>query len=108
VAHDEPGATSTGLPSNFVIFKRSRMPGLLLISGIVYGVYSLSATAFAVGTKHLKALHEDLRAEIRRGGAMGSVCRFIQPLIWLLTLPLESLLSALALAGCLVCAGMLL
>ena len=84
------------------------MSGLLLISGTVYGVYSLNAMAAVVGTKHVKALHEDLRAEIRSGGAWGSVCRFIQPLIWLLTLPLESLLSAFALAGCLVCAGILL
>ena len=44
---------------------------------------------------------------MRRGGAWGSVCRFIQPLIWLLALPLENLLSAFVLAGCLVCAGIL-
>jgi len=84
------------------------MRSLLLIFGILYAVYSLSVAAFGVNEKHVATLQGSLRAEARRGGAKGAVCRLIQPLMWLLTLPMESWSSALALAGCLACAGILL
>ncbi|MEY3233162.1 MAG: hypothetical protein RL230_433 [Pseudomonadota bacterium] len=53
-------------------------------------------------------VYQDQIAEVGRGGAKALVCRVIQPIIWLLTLPIQSLSSALALATLLVCMGALL
>lgn len=74
----------------------------------MYGAYSLSASSFGVAAKEVTALHKDLRAEVARGGLKGLVCRVVQPIVWLLALPMESLSSALALAAVVVCTGALL
>ncbi|OYT88649.1 MAG: hypothetical protein CFE43_21380 [Burkholderiales bacterium PBB3] len=84
------------------------MPFALFVLGIAYAFFALSVSAFGVGGKEVAALHADIRGEIARGGAMGLACRFIQPLIWLLALPMEKLSLSLALAGCLICFGMVL
>lgn len=43
-------------------------------------------------------MHEDLRREVQRGGAWGMLCRVLQPLVWLLTLPMSKPGVALLLA----------
>lgn len=80
----------------------------LVIIGVVYGALSVAVSSFGASEKSVEALHQDLGAEIGRGGAKAVVCRALQPVIWLLTLPMQSLSSALALATLLVCAGALL
>ncbi|MFG6458322.1 hypothetical protein [Roseateles sp. BYS96W] len=84
------------------------MPFLLFVLGIAYAFFSLGVSTFGVGAKEVSELHADIQAEIGRGGAMGQACRLIQPLIWLLALPMDSLGWALGLAGCLALAGVLL
>jgi len=84
------------------------MPFVLFVLGVAYAFFALSVSAFGVGGKEVAALHEDIRGEIAGGGPMGLACRLIQPLIWLLALPMEQLSLALALAGCLVCFGVVL
>jgi len=83
------------------------MPFVLFVLGVAYAFFALSASGFGVGGE-VAALHADIRGEIARGGAMGLACRFIQPLIRLLVLPMEKLSLALALAGFLVCFGVVL
>ena len=80
----------------------------LVIIGVIYGALSFGVSSFGVTDESVEALHEDLRAEVGRGGAKAVVCRVIQPIIWLLTLPIQSISSALALAALLVCTGALL
>ncbi|WP_343624359.1 hypothetical protein [Roseateles puraquae] len=84
------------------------MPFLLFVLGIAYAVFSLQVSTIGIGAKEVSELHADIRAEIRRGGAMGLACRLIQPFVWLLAFPIESLGGALGLAGCLAAAGVLL
>jgi len=84
------------------------MPFVLFVLGVAYAFFALSASGFGVGGKEVAALHADIRDEIARGGAMSLACRFIQPLIWLLVLPMEKLSLALASAGFLVCFGVVL
>ena len=79
-----------------------------VIAGLIYGAISVAISSFSVSERSIEELRKDLSVEIALGGVKAAVCRLIQPLIWLLTLPMESLSSALALATLFVCAGALL
>lgn len=74
------------------------MSSALAIGAIFYGVYALSGFSSKATAKQVQNLHADIRADIERGGLWGFVCRVVQPFVWLIALPQESVGAALGLA----------